>query len=228
MTSAKNVTFKLPAPADSKPATCAPLPKTAHPRKLQKPGTEKRSEDRQRPSPAPALSGQDSGSSQRKPSPLPPGSEHRPHSRPSSEQEAAMKMQTSDPTTSRGHERASPSERRAKVQQQRLNPSGTAKLVNSMRERTHSACHDDVRVLKYNVAKLREHLLKVEEEIKHMNRGKATLEVAVQNVRRAISVNQQSVSAQQKKARLDSVSLNCGISYGFYLVCRYIAEYVHA
>ena len=211
MASAKNVTFKLPAPTDSKPATCPPLPKTAHPRKLQKPEAEKRSEDRQPLSPAPVLIGQDSGSPQRKSSPLPPGSEHRPHSRPSSGQEATMKMQTSDPTASRCHERASPSQRRAKTQQQRLNPSGTAKLVNSMRERTHSACHNDVRVLKYNVAKLREHLLKVEDEIKHMNRGRATLEVAVQDVRRAISANQQSVSAQQKKARLDSVSLHYGI-----------------
>jgi hypothetical protein len=63
-----------------------------------------------------------------------------------------------------------------------------------------------MRLLKYNVAKLREHHLKVEEEIKHLTRGKSTLELAVQDIRRAISVNQQSVSMQQKKTHLQTDS----------------------
>ena len=75
-----------------------------------------------------------------------------------------------------------------------------------MRERSSISCHSHVRLVKYEVAKLREHLLKVEEEIKHLNRGRHTLELAIQDVRKALSVNQQSLSTQKKKSRGDQVS----------------------
>lgn len=57
-----------------------------------------------------------------------------------------------------------------------------------------------MRSLKHDVSQLREHLLKVEEEIKNLNRGRNTLEIAVQDIRKALSVNQQSISTQQKKS----------------------------
>lgn len=200
---AKNVTFKLPESAEQKATPCVPLPKTPHPKKLQDP-------EKPQQSTAPP-GGRPGDSVPRKSSPLPPGSEHRPQSRPSSEQEAVSRQTGSLGAGSHVH--SSLLEQQVKGQR-RPKPSDTAKIAHAVRERTNSACRDDVRLLKYNVAKLREHLLKVEEEIKQMSRGKNTLEVAVQDVRRAISINQQSLSTQQKKSRTDTVS------------CRLTTEYI--
>ena len=75
-----------------------------------------------------------------------------------------------------------------------------AQLAGHVRSTTNSSCHEHIRALKYNAARLREQLLKVEEEIKNMNRGRSTLEIAIQDVRKALSVNQQSISTQQKKS----------------------------
>lgn len=82
-----------------------------------------------------------------------------------------------------------------------------SQLASQVRERVNSSSHDRIRSLKYEVAKLREHLLKVEEEVKHLNRGRRTLELAVEDIRRAISVNQQSHSSQLKRTRGSGVSL---------------------
>ena len=75
-----------------------------------------------------------------------------------------------------------------------------AQLAGHVRSTTNSSCHEHIRALKYDAARLREQLLKVEEEIKNMNRGRSTLEIAIQDVRKALSVNQQSISTQQKKS----------------------------
>ena len=91
----------------------------------------------------------------------------------------------------------------------RIRPSHVTQIASQVRERSSISCHSHVRLLKYEVAKLREHLLKVEEEIKHLNRGRHTLELAIQDVRKALSVNQQSLSTQKKKSRGDQVS-ECG------------------
>ena len=88
----------------------------------------------------------------------------------------------------------------------RISPSHAIQVGSQVRERSSISCHSHVRLVKYEVAKLREHLLKVEEEIKHLNRGRHTLELAIQDVRKALSVNQQSLSTQKKKSRGDHVS----------------------
>ena len=75
-----------------------------------------------------------------------------------------------------------------------------AQIAGQVRCTTNSSCHEHIRALKYDVARLREQLLKIEEEIKNMNRGRTTLELAIQDVRKALSVNQQSISTQQKKS----------------------------
>lgn len=201
---AKNVTFKLPESAEQKATTSVTLPKTPYPKKLQ---------DSEQPKPSTAPPGSRSGDSvARKPSPRPSEREHRPHSRPSSEHEAMSRISRQTGSLSAGGRvPSSLLEQQVKAQRRPL-PSDTTKIANAVRERTNSACRDDIRQLKYNVAKLREHLLKVEEEVKQMSRGKNTLEVAVQDIRRAISTNQQSVSTQQKKSRSDTVS--CMMAFG--------------
>lgn len=83
----------------------------------------------------------------------------------------------------------------------RMSPSQVTQVANQVRERANASCHEHIRSLKYEVAKLREHLLRMEEEIKHLNRGRHTLEIAIQDMRKALSVNQQSLSTQQKKSR---------------------------
>lgn len=83
----------------------------------------------------------------------------------------------------------------------RMSPSQVTQVANQVRERANASCHEHIRSLKYEVAKLREHLLRLEEEIKHLNRGRHTLEIAIQDMRKALSVNQQSLSTQQKKSR---------------------------
>lgn len=75
-----------------------------------------------------------------------------------------------------------------------------AQVATQIRGMTNSSSHEHMRALKYDAARLRENLLKVEEEIKNLNRGRSTLELAIQDVRKALSVNQQSISTQQKKS----------------------------
>ena len=202
---AKTVTFNLPESDTASPRAGVSLPKTPHPKKLQEhgasPGAVVQSPHPEtvRPQSVPARL-----------SPRAQDDTLRPLSRPSSEQndlslDIHVKQRTKPAQSSRlrqgreEHAGKAHSHRRAK-------PSDAARVINSVRERTNSASRENMRLLKYNVAKLREHHLKVEEEIKHLTRGKSTLELAVQDIRRAISVNQQSVSMQQKKTHLQTVS----------------------
>ncbi len=80
-----------------------------------------------------------------------------------------------------------------------------SKMAYQVREKTNVSSHDHIRLMKYDVARLREHLVKLEDEIRHANRGKGLLEVSIQDVRKSLSVNQQSVSTQQKKTRGEEV-----------------------
>ena len=81
-----------------------------------------------------------------------------------------------------------------------MSTSQVAQVAHQIRDSVNSASHEQRRALKYDAARLREHLLKVEEEIKNLNRGRGTLELAIQDVRKSLSVNQQSISTQQKKS----------------------------
>lgn len=74
-------------------------------------------------------------------------------------------------------------------------------IAHELRQGTNTTSHDHIRRNKYQVARLREQLLRVEEEVKHTSRGRHTLELAIQDIRKALSVSQQSMSAQQKKMR---------------------------
>ena len=125
--------------------------------------------------------------------------EERPKSRPGSDlREVLMKQKMGSPVPTR--------DRSPLFERQKMSQSEAARVASKLRETTNSKSHDHTRSLKYEAARLREHLLKVEEEIKHLNRGKHTLEIAIQDIRRALSVNQQSLSTQQKKSRADTVS----------------------
>ena len=205
----KTVTFRLPEGAAEKVSGSREdgvdaLPKTPHPRLLQSPPPQ------QTASPEPHTSTS-------RPQTVPCGlvrrdaaqesAEARPHSRPSSDQstfsphDKHKKTIISQTSTSRRRQFTDDAAR------PRLGkPSDVdAAVVNAARERTNSASRENTRSLKYGVARLRESLLGVEEEVKRMTRGRRALELAVQDVRRAISVNQQSVSVQQKKTRAQTV-----------------------
>ena len=132
--------------------------------------------------------------------------ELRPPSRPASEHDAFVKRKTVGHLSDDACRRARSALYRQQKEQQRIRPSDTANAVNAVRERTNSASREHISSMKYNVAKLRERLLRIEEEIRHTTRGKNTLELAVQDVRRAMSINQQSVSMQQKRSRVERVS----------------------
>ena len=190
--STKTVTFQLPegAPASSREGGGASLPKTPHPKLLQD----------QPQSLSPTVS----------PSPLPP---------PSSAVTAATISQRERPQSRSSSQKPHLEEKRIKTAPQRTRreavcrqklgkPSEVSLAVNAVRERTNSASRENVRRLKYSVSRLRESLLRVDEEVKLMARGRRVLEMAVQDVRRAISVNQQSVSMQQKKSRAAMVSIS--------------------
>lgn len=77
--------------------------------------------------------------------------------------------------------------------------SQVAKIAHTLREQTNVATFDHIRWMKHDVAKLREHLVKMEDEIKLANKGKALLDARIFDLRKCLSVNQQSISAQQKK-----------------------------
>lgn len=83
----------------------------------------------------------------------------------------------------------------------RMTSSEAARIAQQLRNKNSTVAHEHMRSVKYDVAKLREHLLKVEEQVRALSRGKGTLELAVQDVRKDLSTNQQSVDVQQKKSR---------------------------
>ncbi len=73
------------------------------------------------------------------------------------------------------------------------------RMALQIRDQTNVACLDHTRWMKHDVAKLREHVIKIEEEIRLGNKAKATLDAHIFDLRKCLSVNQQSISAQQKK-----------------------------
>ena len=89
----------------------------------------------------------------------------------------------------------------------RMTSSEAARISQQVRDKSRAVAHEHVRAVKYDVAKLREHLLRVEEQVKVLSRGKRTLELAVQDVRKDLSTNQQSVGMQQKKTRNGEVRI---------------------
>ena len=78
-------------------------------------------------------------------------------------------------------------------------------IAGQVRDQTNASCHDYVRAMKYDVAKLREQLIRTEEELKHLSRGRSALEAGISDVRKCLSVNQKSISTQQKKSKRDEV-----------------------
>lgn len=137
------------------------------------------------------------------PLPCPSPQQQRPQSRPGSDLKAVLSKQ--DTTTSSPADTLKTRDRSPLVERQRISPVQTVHVASHVRERSNSINHDHIRSIKYEVAKLREHLLKVEEEIKNLNRGRHMLELAIQDIRKALSVNQQSLSTQQKKTRSSEV-----------------------
>ena len=221
----KSVTFKLPENDSGGAKAVVALPKTPHPKKLRESGQAELLE-----SSTITSSGITCPQSLRTSSPRPHDDETglRPQSRPSSEQKDisyTMKEKTKPQHTN--HSSITRQQHHVRVHT-RLKPSDTAQAINAVRERTNSASRDDTRLMKYNVARLREHLLKVEEEIKQMTRGKCTLEFAVQDIRKAISVNQQSVSMQQKKTHAEMVReyITCTFMYEWLDIC-YTISYMY-
>ena len=198
----KTVTFKIP---DKEPSRgrdgggTLVLPKTPHPKILkQESGEDERHQTVSQASPGP-----------RENEPT------RPHSRPSSEQNSSTLLeakQTTLPARTRHHHVA-------KTRRRAATPADTARAINAARERTNSASRENTRALRYSVVKLRESLLRVEEEVKQTTRGKHTLELAVQDVRKAISVNQQSLSTQQKKTRAEVVYTSVHMSHQGFICC---------
>ena len=87
-----------------------------------------------------------------------------------------------------------------------LNLSKVSKIAEHVRKQSNAASHDVVRVAKYEVSRMYEYLIKVEDEIKLMHKARHTLEMAVQDFRKSISLNQQTISSQQKKTRGSEVS----------------------
>lgn len=77
----------------------------------------------------------------------------------------------------------------------------TTKNAAELRHATSHKMHEEVKCLRYEASKIREALLKVEEEIKHMSRTKGSLETCIQEIRAGISTNQQSTSIQEKRSR---------------------------
>lgn len=81
------------------------------------------------------------------------------------------------------------------------------KMVFQAREQTNVSSHDHVRWMKHDMAVLREHLVKMEEEIKLANKAKVLLDTKIFDLRKCLSVNQQSVSSQQKKSHRQVLKL---------------------
>lgn len=81
------------------------------------------------------------------------------------------------------------------------------RVAHQLRDQNNSASLDHVRWMKCDVAKMREHLIKIEEEIKLGNRTKSLLDTKVLDLRKCLSVNQQSISSQQKKSYREGNSI---------------------
>lgn len=86
-----------------------------------------------------------------------------------------------------------------------MQSSQVTKMSHHVREQTNGSCFDHVRCMKHEVAKMREHLVKMEDEIKLANRAKSVLDVKIFDLRKCLSVNQQSISAQQKKSHREDI-----------------------
>ena len=87
-----------------------------------------------------------------------------------------------------------------------LNLSKLSKMAEQVRTQSNAASHNLVRAAKYEVSRMYEFLIKLEEEIKLTHKARHTLEMAVQDIRKSISLNQQTISSQQKKTRGNEVS----------------------
>ena len=74
-------------------------------------------------------------------------------------------------------------------------------MTRHCRDQSNMATHSNVRTIKHDVAKLRVQLVKLEEEIKHMTRGRGLLAVGIQEMRRSLSTNQRSISTFQKRSK---------------------------
>ena len=106
-----------------------------------------------------------------------------------------LKMETSSlfgPVSNKG---------KSSAQKKQQLPVNACTIAEKMRLQTNHDALEHTRTAKFELAKMHELLLKVEEEIKFANKGKHTLEITIQDIRRGLSVNQQSISAQQKKRR---------------------------
>ena len=96
----------------------------------------------------------------------------------------------------------------------------TIRNAAELRLATSHKMHEEVKSFRYETSKIRETLLKIEEEvrtkschfncyscvyvstqIKHTLRTKESLETYIQDIRAGISTNQQSVSIQEKRSR---------------------------
>ena len=99
----------------------------------------------------------------------------------------------------------------------RQSPTVKATVVaEKLRQQANSTCLNYVRSVKYQAAKLHEHLLKIEEEIKQMSKGRRTLELAIQEARKSLSINQQSLSTQQKRSTRGNEVFNFySVQYNF-------------
>ena len=79
-------------------------------------------------------------------------------------------------------------------------------MAEQVRKQSNAASHDLVRAAKYEVSRMHQYLIKVEDEIKLTHKARHTLDMAVQDIRKSISLNQQTTSSQQKKSRGSEVS----------------------
>ena len=80
-------------------------------------------------------------------------------------------------------------------------PVNACTIAEKMRQQFNHQIHEHVQSVNCEQATLHEHLIKLEDEIKLANKGKSALEKAINDIRKGMSVNQQSISAQQKKRR---------------------------
>lgn len=84
--------------------------------------------------------------------------------------------------------------------------SQVTRMAYRVREQTNVSCLEHVRWMKHDVAKLREHLVKIDDEIKLANKAKVFLDTKIFDLRKCLSVNQQSVTAQQKRSHREVCS----------------------
>ena len=97
-------------------------------------------------------------------------------------------------------------------------PVNACTIAEKMRQQFNHKIHEHVQSVNCEQATLHEHLLKLEDEIKLANKGKSALEKAINDIRKGMSVNQQSISAQQKKRRDEVCILKRFLTLIFYLL----------